>query len=163
MANGNGVPRIPGFFVGGGIALSNAAILIGGLALVTMAWLGMNTAGRRIELATDDESMAKQVEADMFAFAASPQQLHENRDRIRAAINRSRDKFTEAREAYQKKIRDLHIALRKKLITHAQFKAQLLAAHTEFIAAVRARHREIMDLLNVPHSEHDHVVTPTLG
>ena len=159
MANGNGI-RIPGFFVAGGFGLSNTAILVGGLALVTVAWLSMN---RRPELAMDDESMAQQVEADMFAFAASPQQLHENRDRIREALNRIRDKYREAREAWQKKQRDLHIALRNKTITMAQYQAQRRAAQIEFMAAVRTRHREIMELLHIPHRAHDHVVTPTLG
>lgn len=168
MTNGDGgVPRIPGFFVGGGVALSNVALLIGGAT--ALAWLWFTMSHKRMESIgllpeMDDESLGKQVEGDIYAYAASPQSVRENRDRIHQAINRIRDTFTAAREAYIKKIRDLHIALRKKLITHEQFRTQVLAAHTEFRAAIKARHREIMQELNIPHfASNDTAVVPTLG
>lgn len=161
MANGNGVPSIPGFFVGGGVALSNTAIMIGGLAVVAWLWLTLN---KTKPPAMDDESIAQQIEGDVFAYAASPQSVNENRDRIRAAINAIRDKFTEAREAYQKKMRDLITAKKAGTITQAQFQAQHRIALTEFRAAVKTRHREIMQELNIPHfASNIAEAMPTIG
>ena len=163
MANGNGgVPRIPGFSAAWGVSLSNTAIVVGGLALLAVTWLSMNkNGGSKMAIPMDDESLGRIVEGDVLAYAASPQSVHENRDRIRDAISRVRDTFRAAREAYTKKIRDLAIARQKGLITNVQFQAQHRAALVEFKAAIKARHREIMNLLNIPHFAQSPTVTPT--
>ena len=163
MTNGDGVPKLPGFFIGGGVGISTSAILIGGLGLLAWTWLSMQN-NNRPKIAMDDETLAQQVEGDVLAYAADSHSVNENRDRIRSAINRIRDTFTAAREAYVKKIRDLAIARRKGLITNTQFHTQKMAAHIEFQAAIKARHREIMEELNIPHfASNETAIVPTLG
>lgn len=158
MTNGNG--GIPGFFVAGGIGVSNTAILIGGLAIATALWL--STAGSARKQFSDRNSMDI-VEGDVFAYAADVNQIHANRDRIRAAIERARAAFKIARDAYRKKRKDLFEALRNGTITKDQYKVQRRAASAEFHAAIRTRWQEIHTALGVatrnPHSD---TVVPTV-
>jgi len=162
MANGsNGFPK--GFFVGGsaGVALSNTAIVFGGLALITLAWLTMNR-GPKIKM--DDETLGQIVESDVLAYAATPTTAENNRDRIRAAINRIRDTFRVARENFIKKIHDLVAARRAGTITNDQFRVQIRAAVAEFHTAIRQRHAEIMHELGIPKYNSDRAeMVPTMS
>jgi hypothetical protein len=162
MANRNGMPRIPGIMVGVGVALSNTAILIGGLALVTWLWI-MNANKSKTPTLPSDAQIEQQIYEDVYAYSAYPAQVSLNHDRVRDAIQRIRDTFRLAREAYRKKIRDLHIALKAGTITREQYRAQHKAALAEFRTAIKARHSEIMLALGVPvHNAQAAYAMPTL-
>lgn len=142
MANGNG-----GFTIAGGVHVSTGAIIMGGIAAITAIWL----LGRKIaEEQMSDLPQEIRILNDVYRAAAYPAQVSQNHDRIMAAIQRIRDQFRVAREAFQKKIRDLVEARRKGTITNDQFRAQFRLAINEFHVAIRLRHKEIMQQLGVP-------------
>jgi hypothetical protein len=147
MTNGNGMPRLPGIFVGGGFGISTGAILVGTIGILAAMWLANSMTRPRIPTAGQLEN---EVMADVYAYATNPVTVQQNIDRIREAITRARSAFRVALDAYIKKIRDLHTALRNGTITREQYRTQRLAAHQEFRAAIKARHKEIMDALGVP-------------
>jgi hypothetical protein len=148
MANGNGMPRIPGFMVGGGVAVSNTAILIGGAALLAALWF-MKANKSKTTIPMSDDQIEQAVLTDVYAYAAYPTQIEQNVDRIRAAITRMRTEYRAAGDAFHKKLRDLRDAMKAGTITHEQYRAQHRAAVKEYVDKIHSIRESVMTELGI--------------
>ena len=153
MANGNG-----GFTFVTGTHVSTGAIILGGIVIVTGLWLLTRRMEEQAIIATPEVRVLN----DIYRASAYPAQISQNHDRIMAAIQRIRDQWRVAREAFQKKLRDLRLARIKGTITLEQYRAQRRIAINEFHTAIRLRHREIMDQLKVPARNENNNRPPTV-
>ena len=148
-----------GFTFVTGTHVSTGAIITGGLILVAGIWL---LTRRAQEAAMSDGPLERRVLNDIYRASAYPAQVEENKDRIMAAIQRIRDQFRVARDAFRKKLKDLIAARKAGTITHEQFRAQWRLPINEYLAAIRLRHKEIMDQLKVPRRHEDDDRPPTV-
>ena len=149
MANGNGMPRIPGFMVGGGVAVSNTAILIGGAALLAALWFMNANNKSKTTIPLSDDQIEQAVLTDVYAYAAYPTQIEQNVDRIRAAITRMRTEYRAAGDAFHKKLRDLRDAMKAGTITREQYRAQHRAAVKEYVDKIHSIRASVMAELGI--------------
>jgi hypothetical protein len=115
MANGDNPVKLPGVMFGGGIALSNTALLVLGAlgaGFLFMRWNNKERAKTILKEEMKPANIENKIEQDVIANAAFTDTALNNQDRIQATIRRMEPRLKEWRNNYRDGImsRDEYIA-----------------------------------------------------
>jgi len=115
MANGENPVKLPGVMFGGGIALSNTALLVLGAlgaGLLFMRWNNKEKVKTVLREEMKPENIENKIEQDVIANAAFTETALNNQDRIRETIKRMEPRLREIRNNYRDGIlsRDEYVA-----------------------------------------------------
>jgi ABC-type ATPase with predicted acetyltransferase domain len=154
----NGVPvKIPAFaaFLGGGVSVSNTAVLIGagliGLGvLVHTMWSGSAANKNRMKMMAEMSPVVveQQIFDDVQDYSAYPGQVTSNADRIMDAIRRSAS-LKELSDDYIHNIMAVLTAYRSGLITITELRAKLQKAREDYVATIREKWKIIVQELGI--------------
>lgn len=108
MANGNSTGfKMPGFMFGGGIALSNTALLVLGALGLGALYMHFDRTSKKfnstkvIAAEMDPKNIENKIAADVMANAAQVDSVINNQDRIMEAVGRQKPRVKELRDNYR--------------------------------------------------------------